>query len=52
LLGCKNVLSCQMKTLTVENLKDLLGIPGIYIIKINDKYSVNSMVNQLENGLL
>jgi group I intron endonuclease len=31
-----------MKTLTVENLKDLLGVPGIYTIKINDKYYVGS----------
>jgi hypothetical protein len=31
-----------MKTLTAENLKDLLGVPGIYVIKINDKYYVGS----------
>lgn len=33
---------CQMKTLTLENLKDLFEVPGIYIIKINDKYYVGS----------
>ena len=31
-----------MRKLTVENTKDLLGVSGIYIIKINDKHYVGS----------
>lgn len=31
-----------MKTITIENYKKLFGIPGIYQIKIHDKYYVGS----------
>ena len=33
---------CQMKTITIENCKKLLGTSGIYQIKIHDKYYVGS----------